>query len=38
MTEGIYDLRTGSQIDKQDSLTAEYDSVIAEFDKFLSTK
>lgn len=34
MTEGIYDLRTGSQIDKHD----EYDSAIAEFDKYLSTQ
>lgn len=34
MTEGIYDLRTGSQVDQHD----EYDRAIAEFDQFLSTK
>ena len=34
MTEGIYDLHTGSQVEQHN----EYDRAIAEFDKFLSTK
>lgn len=34
MTEGVFDLRTGSQVDQND----QFDSDIAEFDKFLSTK
>lgn len=38
MTEGIYDLRTGAPVNTQDSLMAEYDSAIAEFDNYLSTK
>lgn len=38
MTEGIYDLRTGSQVEQHDTQQGEYDSAIAEFDKFLSTK
>jgi hypothetical protein len=37
MTEGIYELRTGSQINEQDSLTAEYDRFIATATE-LSTK
>ena len=38
MTEGIYDLRTGSQVNERDSLTAEYDRTINEINLFLSTK
>ena len=38
MTQGIYELRTGAQINEHDSLTAEYDKAIAEFDNYLSTK
>lgn len=38
MTQGIYDLRTGSQVNSDDSLKAEYDQAIAEFDNYLSTK
>lgn len=34
MTEGIYVLRTGQQDEQHD----QYDSAIAEFDKFLSTQ
>lgn len=38
MTEGIYDLRTGSQVEQHDTREGEFDSAIAEFDKFLSTQ
>lgn len=38
MTDGIYDLRTGQQVDQHDARQGEFDSIIREIDEFLSTR
>lgn len=38
MTEGIYDLRTGSQVQQHDTREGEIDSIISTIESALSTQ